>query len=217
MALQRLSTSSSQNQSSAGAFHVFPPHPARAVGHPRRSYPHPRVFTFLRFYVPRARSQALHSRPSPPARPWPFRSTLHGRPQPLFAPCSSPVPRAGSRPASPTAALQRHRTANLLLYQVEQATTSTPPRAAEDRGPHPAGGRDRVAWGQGRAWLLSTGPRPLAFSRCLAACPGRSGLASFLLTLTLAGTELPVRPAWDRMTPDRGPREGAGPPQKGAP
>jgi hypothetical protein len=146
MALQTVSTSSSRNQPSAGTSRAFPPHPrardlpSSALLCPSSNY---RVFAL-------SRTMRAFSRPSQPpliARQavavllHPPLSTLsgagsasgglHGRPQPLFAPCPSPVPRAGFCPASPAAAPLRHRAANLLLYQVEQATTSAPARRAD--------------------------------------------------------------------------------------
>jgi hypothetical protein len=139
MALQRVSTSSSQNQPSAEGFPVLSPHP-RARNLPSSGLiPHPRVLTFSRTM----RAFSTSSYPLHPLRPSRLfdsstlegpplaGSTLHGRPQPLLAPCSPPVPRAGFCPASPAVAPPRRRAANLLLYQVEQAPTSAPTRRAD--------------------------------------------------------------------------------------
>jgi hypothetical protein len=127
MALQRLSTSSSQSQPSAGPFLMPSPPPPARFAVLRAPAP---ILEFSRLpvlpyhaRVPRLFTAAPHC---PPGRcrstPLP---TLHGRPRPLLVPCSSPVPRARFCPAGPTVAPHSHRAANLLLYQVEQATTSS--------------------------------------------------------------------------------------------
>jgi hypothetical protein len=117
MALQRLSTSSSQSQPSAGPFLMPSPPPPARFAVLRAPAP---ILEFSRLpvlpyhaRVPRLFTAAPHC---PPGRcrstPLP---TLHGRPRPLLVPCSSPVPRARFCPAGPTVAPHSHRAANLVI------------------------------------------------------------------------------------------------------
>jgi hypothetical protein len=116
MALQRLSTSSSQNQPRGGLFPYFSPPPARAISPPAGSCLHPRVLAFLRFL--RTMRAPVSSAPSHPVRPlrpsrlpipdprfpnvWGFLQEVFSRPRmgfppawaarALFLPASATVP-----------------------------------------------------------------------------------------------------------------------------
>jgi hypothetical protein len=117
MALYRLYTSSSQKQGSAGTSSAPPCARSATLGPPALLLAFPRTM------------RALSHSPQPPltARRAVPLHTLLSTAVPVLVPCSSPVPRAGFRPASPTVAPQSHHAANLLLYQAEQVTTSSPP------------------------------------------------------------------------------------------
>jgi hypothetical protein len=82
MALYSLYTSSSQEQASAGTSSAPPCARSATLGPPALLLASPR------FGAQCARSHTLHSHPSPPAGPWPFRSTLCS---PRPSPCSRPV------------------------------------------------------------------------------------------------------------------------------
>jgi hypothetical protein len=91
MALYRLYTSSSRKQASAGTSSAPPCARSATLGPPAL------LLAFSRFRAQCARSHTLHSHPSPPAGPWPFRSTLHS---PRPSPCSCPVLRLFRAPDS---------------------------------------------------------------------------------------------------------------------